>query len=106
MLSWCQTDSIVPRLYFDGKIAQRHVDCLGFIDTRSLCQVLRCFARDSGGVVGGAVTEGYLIAKGDRKSTRLNSGPLMRISYAVFCLKKKKKNNREYTNKRISRRSE
>src|SRR3546814_1605549 len=27
---------------------------------------------------------------GDRKSTRLNSSPLMRISYAVFCLKKKK----------------
>src|SRR3546814_6277550 len=26
----------------------------------------------------------------DRKSTRLNSSPLMRISYAVFCLKKKK----------------
>src|SRR3546814_3928710 len=29
-------------------------------------------------------------AAGDRKSTRLNSSPLMRISYAVFCLKKKK----------------
>src|SRR3546814_3193882 len=27
----------------------------------------------------------------DRKSTRLNSQSLMRISYAVFCLKKKKK---------------
>src|SRR3546814_5443635 len=27
----------------------------------------------------------------DRKSTRLNSRSLMRISYAVFCLKKKKK---------------
>src|SRR3546814_2269474 len=26
---------------------------------------------------------------GDRKSTRLNSSSLMRISYAVFCLKKK-----------------
>src|SRR5690554_1847112 len=30
----------------------------------------------------------------DRKSTRLNSSHV-RISYAVFCLKKKKKNNRE-----------
>src|SRR3546814_5348212 len=29
----------------------------------------------------------------DRKSTRLNSRSLMRISYAVFCLKKKKKLN-------------
>src|SRR3546814_5806794 len=28
----------------------------------------------------------------DRKSTRLNSRSLMRISYAVFCLTKKKKN--------------
>src|SRR3546814_7703441 len=28
-------------------------------------------------------------ARADRKSTRLNSKSLMRISYAVFCLKKK-----------------
>src|SRR5438477_11179965 len=32
-------------------------------------------------------------ATGDRKSTRLNSSH-MSISYAVFCLKKKKKNNK------------
>src|SRR3989454_4443097 len=32
-------------------------------------------------------------AKPDRKSTRLNSSHLV-ISYAVFCLKKKKKNDR------------
>src|SRR3546814_9385495 len=30
------------------------------------------------------------IARADRKSTRLNFQSLMRISYAVFCLKKKK----------------
>src|SRR3546814_10267173 len=29
------------------------------------------------------------LREGDRKSTRLNSQSLMRISYAVFCLKKK-----------------
>src|SRR5882724_12555497 len=34
----------------------------------------------------------------DRKSTRLNSSHLG-ISYAVFCLKKKKKNTREKINK-------
>src|SRR6266850_4443373 len=36
---------------------------------------------------------------GDRKSTRLNSSHLV-ISYAVFCLKKKKKNKakRQYSN--------
>src|SRR3989454_8689165 len=32
----------------------------------------------------------------DRKSTRLNSSHLV-ISYAVFCLKKKKKTNNKYT---------
>src|SRR5256885_11002944 len=36
------------------------------------------------------VVNAYLIAYGDRKSTRLNSSHLV-ISYAVFCLKKKKK---------------
>src|SRR5256885_10495523 len=36
-----------------------------------------------------AVDKGYIW--GDRKSTRLNSSHLV-ISYAVFCLKKKKKN--------------
>src|SRR5690242_21403066 len=34
--------------------------------------------------------------RGDRKSTRLNSSH-MSISYAVFCLKKKKKNTKEIT---------
>src|SRR5690242_21347983 len=34
------------------------------------------------------------IGAGDRKSTRLNSSH-MSISYAVFCLKKKKKDNNE-----------
>src|SRR5690554_7159053 len=39
----------------------------------------------------------------DRKSTRLNSSHV-RISYAVFCLKKKKKKNQElhYKNTRIT----
>src|SRR5439155_26068894 len=35
-------------------------------------------------------------AKGDRKSTRLNSSHVA-ISYAVFCLKKKKKRINSYT---------
>src|SRR5690242_21307192 len=37
----------------------------------------------------------HLSGKGDRKSTRLNSSH-MSISYAVFCLKKKKKNTKQY----------
>src|SRR5205814_9765545 len=35
------------------------------------------------------------MSRKDRKSTRLNSSHLG-ISYAVFCLKKKKKNNKNY----------
>src|SRR5438045_5685160 len=42
------------------------------------------------------------IAAGDRKSTRLNSSHLG-ISYAVFCLKKKKKNNKDKNKERYSR---
>src|SRR5256885_8371159 len=35
----------------------------------------------------------HVVGNKDRKSTRLNSSHLV-ISYAVFCLKKKKKNNK------------
>src|SRR2546422_5213598 len=42
----------------------------------------------------GVVGEQRLDAVGDRKSTRLNSSHGY-ISYAVFCLKKKKKNDRQ-----------
>src|SRR3546814_4820996 len=45
------------------------------------------------GVVAGLV-EGCLAAGTDRKSTRLNQS-LMRISYAVFCLKKKTKSTQK-----------
>src|SRR3989442_6063817 len=43
---------------------------------------------------GRAGLRGRLLAVGDRKSTRLNSSHV-RISYAVFCLKKKKRYNSE-----------
>src|SRR5215475_10476695 len=36
---------------------------------------------------------------GDRKSTRLNSSHV-KISYAVFCLKKKNKNNKSFASKK------
>src|SRR3546814_4362514 len=45
---------------------------------------------------GGAAGHDAADSLGDRKSTRLNSSPLMRISYAVFCLKKKKKTKKAY----------
>src|SRR5690242_21139636 len=40
------------------------------------------------------VRQGAITHEEDRKSTRLNSSH-MSISYAVFCLKKKKKKNKE-----------
>src|SRR5947199_6081400 len=42
--------------------------------------------------------EGLFSFSRDRKSTRLNSSHLG-ISYAVFCLKKKKKNRHQYNTK-------
>src|SRR5688572_32011345 len=49
----------------------------------------------------GAVTfDGSPLVEGDRKSTRLNSSH-SQISYAVFCLKKKKKNHK--TNNKMYR---
>src|SRR3712207_9589657 len=41
-------------------------------------------------------TYGFSCVTSDRKSTRLNSSHA-NISYAVFCLKKKKKNELQYT---------
>src|SRR3546814_9523866 len=41
-----------------------------------------------------------LVAEGDRKSTRSELQSLMRISYAVFCLKKKKDITRPATKQR------
>src|SRR2546426_8471924 len=47
---------------------------------------------------------GDLAVDGDRKSTRLNSSHLV-ISYAVFCLKKKKKNKHLPITNRTGRRA-
>src|SRR5690242_21520833 len=44
---------------------------------------------------GGASARHATLAQGDRKSTRMNSSH-MSISYAVFCLKKKKKKKNTY----------
>src|SRR2546427_5768015 len=63
-------------------------------------------AAGSGSVTGGSATTDTLghafvttwkigTTAGDRKSTRLNSSH-SQISYAVFCLKKKKKNIKRY----------
>src|SRR5690349_23191831 len=47
---------------------------------------------------------GEVLARGDRKSTRLNSSHV-EISYAVFCLKKKTKTQKNYTYSRNTTRT-
>src|SRR5437667_5701979 len=48
-----------------------------------------------------SLREGDRSARSDRKSTRLNSSHIT-ISYAVFCLKKKKTNNRNRSEEHTS----
>src|SRR3546814_3056085 len=45
---------------------------------------------DTAAILDAEMAKGKFKGLLDRKSTRLNSQSLMRISYAVFCLKKKK----------------
>src|SRR2546426_10534230 len=59
---------------------------------RRVARVDGCLARDDGH---GNVNP---VARADRKSTRLNSSHLV-ISYAVFCLKKKKNNQKRNKHK-------
>src|SRR2546426_5392940 len=49
-------------------------------------------------------SEGLVAQQTDQKSTRLNSSHLV-ISYAVFCLKKKKNTEKTYTSIRMSPKS-
>src|SRR2546427_3072836 len=56
----------------------------------------------SGGPTLGAPGQGRVGLGGDRKSTRLNSSH-SQISYAVFCLKKKKKQAKSDRIKRLPR---
>src|SRR5437870_10007370 len=66
----------------------------GLDDPRQLADQLRVHARPD---------EPALQARADRKSTRLNSSHVA-ISYAVFCLKKKKTYSRRLTYHNTSRR--
>src|SRR3546814_9560303 len=71
------------------------------VELRYLCPSARSSLAVRLAIVSGHAVRGFETI--DRKSTRLNSKSLMRISYAVFCLKKKKKKlivqekNRIYT---------
>src|SRR5688572_30909172 len=55
-------------------------------------EVVDLLARVAGGHLGACARMQVIVDEKDRKSTRLNSSH-SQISYAVFCLKKKKKKN-------------
>src|SRR2546422_8330012 len=61
-------------------------------DGRFLVQPLQCICWQGRG----SLLPDFLRTRRDRKSTRLNSSHGY-ISYAVFCLKKKKRNKLEYS---------
>src|SRR5438874_3684962 len=59
-------------------------------------------ARKAKAVSTSAAASRLIVALKDRKSTRLNSSHV-EISYAVFCLKKKKKNKNKQKHKRTKK---
>src|SRR5690348_18047015 len=66
------------------------IEVLSFL-SRPISHSVRLFANMLAGHITLKVFAGFVTMLGDRKSTRLNSSHPS-ISYAVFCLKKKKKN--------------
>src|SRR5256885_17147689 len=82
----------ISSFFFFNDTATTEIYTLSLHDALPICALLRVFA--AGRVLlaarrGLAVRGIVLVARLDRKSTRLNSSHLV-ISYAVFCLKKKK----------------
>src|SRR3546814_5599675 len=86
----CSSDLLPPR------VPRRHYDGPGWTDYGGVAGL-------QGLLVTASPWRDWTVRAGlfrsliDRKSTRLNSSPLMRISYAVFCLKKKKKKKTQHS---------
>src|SRR3989442_13348463 len=75
--------------FFFNDTATTEIYTLSLHDALPICVDVKANSQLTGGVT-------YMVTNNwaDRKSTRLNSSHV-RISYAVFCLKKKKKKQRE-----------
>src|SRR5438874_3273779 len=86
-------------LFFFNDTATTEIYTLSLHDALPICtervDELRK-RRDGLAAIAPAIVEQDDVALGDRKSTRLNSSHV-EISYAVFCLKKKKKRARHDT---------
>src|SRR3546814_10828302 len=98
---WSGWRTARPRQWGYGEYAS----CAGFVPAPGAVRPerwrgVRCGAMGSGeGAMAKRAGGAVAVARGqgglDRKSTRLELQSLMRISYAVFCLKKKTRKNKK-----------
>src|SRR5437773_6835507 len=89
-------------LFFFNDTATTEIYTLSLHDALPICREGELVLREEMGDACDVENSRALADTRDRKSTRLNSSHIT-ISYAVFCLKKKKKNNR---NKDISKKND
>src|SRR2546427_3368842 len=88
---------LISFFFFFNDTATTEIYTLSLHDALPICDgaVARRPARERGVRCARAAAAAAARAQRDRKSTRLNSSH-SQISYAVFCLKKKKKNATNY----------
>src|SRR5438270_12886198 len=82
--------------FFFNDTATTEIYTLSLHDALPICLLAAAALAAAVGVAAGTRPAPAQDRKIDRKSTRLNSSH-SQISYAVFCLKKKKKNNHKTT---------
>src|SRR5476649_2674485 len=83
--------------FFFNDTATTEIYTLSLHDALPISFVARCDLQAHGG--------NFYCDKRDRKSTRLNSSHTV-ISYAVFCLKKKKKKNHDFMIKKKTKKNQ
>src|SRR5258708_10252092 len=79
-----------PSSFFFNDTATTEIYTLSLHDALPICHAARTHDTLAAGVASHAHGAGIGVHQTDRKSTRLNSSHQI-ISYAVFCLKKKRK---------------
>src|SRR5438034_9120207 len=82
----------LPSFFFFNDTAPTEIYTLSLHDA---LPISRARSRDRGACGRARPRSSWWPCRPDRKSTRLNSSHTV-ISYAVFCLKKKKKNNKTH----------